>query len=512
MSEEQQAPVAGENSLENMNMREQRLAKVERLKNAGKNPYGHRVDGIVDSVSAKAKYVDEEHEVTVRVAGRLVSKRIMGKSSFAHILDQEGKIQLYFQKNVVGDDEYAEFKDLDIGDILTADGTLFQTRTGEISVRVTRFELLAKSLRPLPEKFHGLTDTEQRYRQRYLDLISNEEVRKTFFLRSKIIAEIRNYLNSRGYVEVETPMMQPLAGGAAACPFTTHYNALNATMYLRIATELYLKRLVVGGFEKVYEIGRQFRNEGMDRKHNPEFTSMEIYTAYSDCRGTMDLIESLITHVATTLFGTLKFQHGDRTIDLTGPWRRVAYMDLIREKMGSDWYELPIEQQREKARALGLYIPDEMDSLHITHEIYDKTIEDTLIAPTFVTRLPAYLVPLAKRCEDDPSLVDVYELEINAQEISPGYSELNDPIEQRSRFDQQLIGRGDVDGEVDRIDEDFLTAMEHGMPPMGGLGIGIDRLVMLLTGAESIRDVILFPQMKLEKQQGTAPKADEEKA
>ena len=491
---EQEAEVANPEDL-----RAQRLRKMQAIKDAGGNPYGHRVDGIVDSVAAKAAYVDENTEVVKKVAGRLVSRRIMGKSLFAHILDQQGRIQLYVQKNVVGDDEYAAFKDLDIGDIISAEGALFVTRTGECSLRVNKFELLSKAIRPLPEKYHGLTDTEQRYRQRYLDLISNEDVRKTFTMRSKIVSEIRNYLDSHGFMEVETPMMQPLAGGAAACPFTTHYNALDATMYLRIATELYLKRLVVGGFEKVYEIGRNFRNEGMDRKHNPEFTSIEIYQAYSDCRGMMELIEDMVCHVAMKLYGSLTFKREDGVeISLERPWRVATYTDLIKAKMGDDWFELPIETQRAKARELGLRITDDMEEKDVTQEVYDKAIEQTLIQPTFVTRLPAFLVPLAKRCEDDPRFVDVYELEINGQEISPGYSELNDPIEQRARFDQQLIGRGDVEGEVNRIDEDFLTALEHGMPPTGGLGMGIDRLVMLLTGAPSIRDVILFPQMKLE--------------
>ena len=491
---EQEAEVANPEDL-----RAQRLRKMQAIKDAGGNPYGHRVDGIVDSVAAKAAYVDENTEVIKKVAGRLISRRIMGKSLFAHILDQQGRIQLYVQKNVVGDDEYAAFKDLDIGDIISAEGALFITRTGECSLRVNKFELLSKAIRPLPEKYHGLTDTEQRYRQRYLDLISNEDVRKTFTMRSKIVSEIRNYLDSHGFMEVETPMMQPLAGGAAACPFTTHYNALDATMYLRIATELYLKRLVVGGFEKVYEIGRNFRNEGMDRKHNPEFTSIEIYQAYSDCRGMMELIEDMVCHVAMKLYGSLTFKREDGVeISLERPWRVATYTDLIKAKMGDDWFDLPIETQRAKARELGLRITDDMEEKDVTQEVYDKAIEQTLIQPTFVTRLPAFLVPLAKRCEDDPRFVDVYELEINGQEISPGYSELNDPIEQRARFDQQLIGRGDVEGEVNRIDEDFLTALEHGMPPTGGLGMGIDRLVMLLTGAPSIRDVILFPQMKLQ--------------
>ena len=480
------------------NIRDQRIAKVAALKAAGKNPYGHRVNGIIDSVTAKSLYVEGGEEKQATVAGRLMFCRKMGKLSFAHILDQQGKIQLQFKKDVLGDEAYAEFKTLDIGDILTATGPVIKTQTGEITIQVKSFELLAKAIRTLPEKYHGLTDMEQRYRQRYLDLIMNEEVRRTFEMRSKIIFEIRKYLTDRGFIEVETPMMQPLAGGAAATPFVTHYNALNATMYLRIATELYLKRLEVGGFEKVFEIGRNFRNEGMDRKHNPEFTSIELYQAYSDCRGMMELIEDMICTIAQKLFGTLQFKPGENLVDLKRPWRVATYKELILEKMGQDWYDLPIETKREKAIALGLKITPEMNDLEITHEIYDKTIEETLINPTFVTRLPAYLVPLAKRCEDDPSLVDVYELEINGQEISPGYSELNDPMEQRSRFDQQLIGRDDLEGEVDRIDEDFLTAMEHGMPPMGGLGMGIDRIVMLLTQSPSIRDVILFPQMKLE--------------
>jgi lysyl-tRNA synthetase class 2 len=298
-------------------------------------------------------------------------------------------------------------------------------------------------------------------------------------------------------MEVETPMMSALAGGAAAAPFKTYYNALDCTMYMRIATELYLKRLLVGGFEKVFEIGRNFRNEGMDRRHNPEFTSIEIYEAYSDCRGMMELIEDLICTVAQNLFGTLVFKRADGVeINLTRPWRAGPYHDLIREKMGADWMELDLDTMRAKARALGLAITDAMDAKEITHEIYDKTIEHTLIQPTFVTRLPAFLVPLAKCCPDNPELVDVYELEINGQEIAPGYSELNDPMEQRARFSEQLIGRGDLEGEVNRIDEDFLTALEFGMPPAGGLGMGIDRLVMLLTGVPSIRDVILFPQMR----------------
>ena len=497
MSENQEQP------MENLDdLRAQRVQKLNKIVENGGNAYGHRVDDITPSTVVKeiAPTLAEGEVKKVRVAGRMIARRIMGKSLFASLRDRDDSIQLYVQKNIVGDDEYAKFKELDLGDIISAEGEIFVTRTGEPSIRAEKFELLSKCLRPLPEKWHGLTDMEQRYRQRYLDLICNMDVRKTFELRSKIISEIRKYLDSRGFMEVETPMMQPLAGGAAARPFVTHYNALTCTMYMRIATELYLKRLIVGGFERVYEIGRNFRNEGMDRKHNPEFTSIEIYQAYSDCRGMMELIEDMVCTVSEKLFGSLKFKRQDGIeVDLTRPWRVAPYKDLIKGKMGDDWFELPLAAKREKAKALGLDITDDMDDKAVTHEIYDKTIEATLIQPTFVTRLPAYLVPLAKRCTDDPELVDVYELEINGQEISPGYSELNDPIEQRSRFDQQLIGRADTDGEVDRIDEDFLNALDYGMPPTGGLGMGIDRLVMLLTGEPSIRDVILFPQMKLTK-------------
>jgi lysyl-tRNA synthetase class 2 len=484
-------------------MREQRLRKMKKIADAGGRPYGRRVDGIIPCLEAKQRFADApaETEVAARIAGRIIARRVMGKSMFANIQDQDGQMQLYIQKNVIGDEAYEFFfKDLDIGDIITAAGTVFVTRTGEVSLRTTSFELLAKSLRPLPEKWHGLTDMEQRYRQRYLDLISNQDVRKTFQQRSRIIQEIRNYLDSKGFMEVETPMMQPLAGGAAARPFKTHYNALNCTMYLRIATELYLKRLLVGGFEKIYEIGRNFRNEGMDRRHNPEFTVLELYEAYSDCCGVMALIEDLICTVAQNVFSTLQFKREEgEDLDFTRPWRVAPYHELITDRMGSDWFDLDLDTMRTKARALNLNIPETMSALDVTHEIYDKTIEPTLIQPTFVTRLPAHLVPLAKRCEDNHDLVDVYELVINGQEISPGYSELNDPIEQRSRFDSQLIGRDDLEGEVNRIDEDFLTALEHGMPPTGGLGMGIDRLVMLLTGAPSIRDVILFPQMRPQK-------------
>jgi lysyl-tRNA synthetase class 2 len=510
-----------EQTISPSDQRAQRVHKMEQLRADGIDPYGSRVDNVTATSVAQAEYEKleaelearteepeaivtpyekvqmqtEEPEVTFTLAGRLMGKRIMGRSLFADLKDSSGRMQLFVQKNVVGADAFQQFKQLDLGDIITVTGTVFRTRMGEITLKPTSFRLLAKALRPLPEKWHGLTDVEQRYRQRYLDLATNEEVAEVFKKRIQIIRRIRQYLDSRGFLEVETPMMQSLAGGAAARPFKTHYNALDCPMYLRIAPELYLKRLLVGGFEKVYEINRNFRNEGLSRRHNPEFTMVEIYQAYSDCRGMMDLIEGLISTVAQDVLGsTIVAREDAEDIDLTPPWRRATYAELITERMGDDWYELPIEAKREKARAEGLTIMDDWAEHEITHEIYEKVIEHTLIQPTFVTRLPAFLVPLAKRCEDDPSVVDVYELEINGQEISPGYSELNDPIEQRSRFDMQL--NDDDEHEVDRIDEDFLTAMEHGMPPAGGLGMGIDRLVMLLTGSDSIRDVILFPQMR----------------
>ena len=500
---EEQAGIADQ-TVSNEDMRSQRIQKAAALRERGIDPYGSRVDGLTAIPAVKAAFEalpeGSEEQLEFEVAGRLMARRVMGKSLFANLKDQRGNLQLYVQRNEVGDEAYALFKELDLGDLLAARGYVFRTKTGEVSLHVRGFRLLSKALRPMPEKFHGLTDTEQRYRQRYVDLFSNDEVRRVFEKRSQMVREMRRFLDDRGFMEVETPMMQNLAGGAAARPFKTFYNALGCQMYLRIAPELYLKRLIVGGLEKVYEIGRNFRNEGMDRRHNPEFTCLEIYEAYSDCRGMMALMEEMLVTVAEKVFGTLEFKAANgNVVSLKRPWRVATYQELVRGRMGEDWYDLDVEVQRQRARELGLAIEDGMDSLHVTHEIYDKLIEETLIQPTFVTRLPAFLVPLAKRCADDPSLVDVYELEINGQEISPGYSELNDPLEQRSRFDAQLIGRDDLEGEVDRIDEDFLTALEYGMPPTGGLGMGIDRVVMLMTGAESIRDVVLFPQMRPQK-------------
>ena len=478
---------------------QQRVSKVAELKAEGIRPFGCRYDGAIPTTEARAQFKPEaQPQPKLKIAGRLTSFRVMGKAAFANIKDSSGRMQIYVQREVLGEDNYKRFKRLDLGDIIGVEGELFITKTGELTVKADNYQLLSKSLRPLPEKWHGLTDIEQRYRQRYLDLISNDDAQAVLKKRFEIVRELRKHLEDKGFVEVETPMLQPIPGGAAAKPFKTRYEALNCDMYMRIAPELYLKRLLVGGFEKVFEMNRNFRNEGMSRRHNPEFTMMEIYQAYGDCSTMMELVEEMVTSVALKVFGTLEIKHpGDKVINLQRPWRRATYRELLLEKMGSDWFQLPRDQKAEKAKALGLYVDAKFTEGEITHEIYEKTIEQTLIQPTFVTRLPAELVPLAKVCEDDPTVVDVYELEINGQEISPGYSELNDPIEQRRRFEEQAKLTGKSAEEVCKtIDEDFLTAMEHGMPPAGGLGIGIDRLVMLLTGSESIRDVILFPQLR----------------
>lgn len=493
MPEENVSPEVTQQQLDNIF--EQRKTKMEELKESGIYPYGVYVENIVSTAAAKQAEIKEENPDIFTVAGRIMTFRVMGKATFLHIKDQAGSLQLYAQRDLLGEDEYKRFKKLDIGDIISATGHMFVTKTGEVTLKMESYKLLSKSLRPLPEKFHGLTDMEQRYRQRYLDLITNDISRDLFFKRIAIIREIRNYLEGKGFLEVETPMLQYIPGGAAATPFKTHYQALNCDMFMRIAPELYLKRLLVGGFEKVFELNRNFRNEGIDRRHNPEFTMVEIYQAFGNCNTMMELIEDMVTSIAMKIFGTLKIQlPNDKVIDLTRPWRRAPYRDLVREIAGADWFELPREEKYKKAKELGAEVMPDWTDLEITHEIYEKLIEHTLIQPTFVTRLPAELVPLAKTCPDDPTSVDVYELEINGQEISPGYSELNDPIEQRKRFMEQVALSGKDPKQA--VDEDFLTALEYGMPPAGGMGIGIDRLVMLLTGTESIRDIVLFPQLK----------------
>lgn len=433
---------------------------------------------------------DFQEGLTVKAAGRLITIRNMGKSVFADINDGSGRFQLYINKKALDDNSFAAFNLLASGDIIGVEGALFVTRAGEQTIKVSNWVLLSKAFLPLPEKWHGLRDMETRYRQRYLDLIANPEVKQLFEKRSEVIRSIRDFLGQQGFTEVETPMMQSVPGGAAARPFETHYAALNSKMYLRIAPELYLKRLLVGGFDKIFELNRNFRNEGLSKNHNPEFTMLEIYQAYSDMRGMMALVKNLITQTAQNVFGSLVLGEGESRVDLESAWREVPYKELIIEKMGGNWYELPLAEQKSAAEKMGLAVDPEWDSIAVTHEIYEKTIEKTLKAPTFVTRFPAPLVPLARKCEDDKTLVDVYELVINGMEISPGYSELADSLDQRERFMAQS------GSEIQKVDEDFLTALEYGMPPAGGMGLGVDRLVMVLTCSESIRDVILFPQMR----------------
>jgi lysyl-tRNA synthetase class 2 len=415
---------------------------------------------------------------------------------FLDIRDQSGRMQIYAQKNVLGDEQFAIFQHLDLADFIGVKGTQFTTKTNEISVKITGFTILAKALRPPPAKWHGLEDTEIRYRQRYLDLMANPEVKELFLMRSEIIREIRNFLHKRGYVEVETPMMQAIPGGAAAQPFVTKHNALGCNFYLRIALELPLKRMLVGGVDKVFEIGRVFRNEGLSRKHNPEFTMLEAYEAYGDYESMMELVQGLVCHVAENVNDTLFIEHKDaegkvvKTINLTPPWRQVKYKDLVREKAGADWFDISPAERRQRAHDLGAEIGKEYEDFEVTGAVFEKLIEPTLIQPTFVTHLPKELVPLAKLSPDDPTTVEVFECCINGQEIAPAYTEQNDPIAQRERLEHQ------AGGEQQKLDEDFLVALEHGMPPAGGMGMGIDRLCMMLLGQESIRDVILFPQLK----------------
>lgn len=484
--------------------RAQRLANLKALEELGYNPFGAAFDRTGDVATIRALWTypieaatpEKPHAegpaepITVKAAGRMMACRNMGKTIFADLRDGTGRIQLFVNGKNLPEGAFDAFKLLDLGDHIGIEGDLFVTRTGELSIRMTNWTLLSKAIMQPPEKFHGLQDQEDRYRMRYLDLMSNAESRDRFNKRIAIVAEIRKYLTSRGFVEVETPMMQPQPGGAAARPFMTHYNALDCTMYMRIAPELYLKRLLVGGFDKVFELNRNFRNEGLDRTHNPEFTVLEIYEAYGDRTSMKNIIEGMIPQICDNVLGTRKVKYGEGELDFTPPYREVAYHDLVRDRMGADWFDLDVPTARAKAEAEGLEIDPSWGHLLITHEVYDKLIEKTLFQPTFVTRVPHEFVPLAKTCPDDPTLADVFEFVVGGKELCPGYTEQNNPINQREAFEVQA---GD---EVEKIDEDFITALEYGMPPAGGLGLGIDRIVMMLTGTEVIRDVILFPQLK----------------
>lgn len=480
-----------------------RRQKLADLRAGGFDPFRANVAVTHFSQDAKSLYVEgQDYGATVTVAGRLVTFRVQGGSSFVKIQDQQGQIQLYFRKDVLGEERYGVFKkSLDLGDILGASGTLFKTKTGEITVRVDSFTLVAKALRPLPEKWHGLSDAEQVYRQRYLDLIVNADSRRRLMLRSRIVSAVRRFLEDRAFLEVETPVLQAVAGGAAARPFQTHHNALGTDFVLRISLELYLKRMLVGGYDRVFEIGRNFRNEGVSRRHNPEFTMLEVYQAYSDYRGMMTLVRDLLTHLVCDVVRpldetgapTAKIRHAasGQDIDFGAPWREVRYKDLIIEKTGdADWFSRGKEEKIAGLQKLGLFADAKWEDFELTNEIFGKLIEPNLIQPTFVTHLPKELCPLAKITADDPTTIDVFELIIGGMEVAPAYSEQNDPDVQRAMFEAQ------AGEEQQKIDHDFLLALEHGMPPAGGMGIGIDRLCILLTGAESIRDVILYPQLR----------------
>ena len=474
-----------------------RRKKLDALRAKGIEPFSSSFEVSGSIAEVRSQFKEGE---TLRAAGRITAHRDMGKSHFLDLRDATGRIQIYIHAKEVGPDLTDLFRLLDIGDLIGVEGTCFITKSGEPTLKVRTFQLLAKALRPLPEKWHGLQDIEARYRQRYLDLLTNEHSRGVFEKRIAIVRETRRFLEERGFVEVETPILQTIAGGAAAEPFTTHHKALGLDLYLRVALELYLKRLLVGRFNKVFEINRNFRNEGISRKHNPEFTMLEAYWAYADFETMANLAEELICYLAEKICGSLIIEHRGadgkivRTINLQRPWRRARYHDVVREVAGRDWFELSREQRRDRAtNEFKLEILPQLADFEVTHHVFEKLVEEKTVDPLFVTHCPKELVPLAKQNAADNSLVDVFELIINGVEIAPGYSELNDPLVQRQRLLEQ------AGEEKQEIDEEFLLALEHGMPPAGGIGVGMDRLTMVLTGAESIRDVILFPLLRPKK-------------
>ena len=475
-----------------------RRDKLAALQAAGKNPFDIvKFDQTDFSTDIKANYEAYEGK-KVSVAGRMMSKRVMGKASFAGLRDAKGDIQAYVRRDDIGEESYSDFKAYDIGDMLGITGFVFKTKTGEISIHAETVTLLSKSLRPLPEKFHGLRDTDLRYRMRYVDLIMNPEVRTTFIKRSRIISEIRRYLDERGFLEVETPIINTVASGANARPFISHYNALDLDVFMRIATELPLKMCIVGGLEKVYEIGHQFRNEGMDATHNPEYTSMELYQAYTDYHGMMELAENLLSHCAKTILGSTKITYQGKEIDLTPPFRRQTMNDAVLEHTGVDFYACRDGAEAiEKAKSLGLEIEDKTAPIgKVLFAAFDEFVESKLIQPTFIIDYPVEVSPLTKRKPDNPGIVERFELFIAGAEYCNAFSELNDPIDQRARFEQQAQEKAKGDDEAMPIDENFIAALEYGMPPTGGIGFGIDRIIMLLTDSPTIRDVLLFPTMK----------------
>ncbi len=480
-----------------------RAAKLQRLRGNGIDPYPPRYHRTFDAATAaktfeavEAGRQPEDASMDVSIGGRITSMRVMGKAAFLDLQDGSGNLQVLMRQNNLGEG-FGLLKDLDIGDHLGARGNLIRTRTGEITVDASQVTITSKGMRPLPEKFHGLRDTETRFRQRYLDLIANRDVMPVFALRSKVISGIRRFLDARGFLEVDTPILVPVAAGAHARPFVTHHNALDQQLYLRIATELYLKRLIIGGFDKVYELGRVFRNEGIDQDHNPEFTLLESYEAYADYNDVMCMVEEMVCSVALEVLGTAQVQYGDNTIDFTPPWKRVSLREEVQRCAGIDFQEFPdAAALEERIKELGIVADGRNSRGRLIDKLVSACVEPQLIQPTFLLDYPLDMSPLAKQSPDDPTMVERFEGFAAGMEIANAFTELNDPDEQRRRFMEQEALRGQVDEDLDRLDEDYLLALEHGMPPTGGLGIGIDRLTMLLTGQQSIREVILFPQLR----------------
>ncbi len=494
MADEKEPVVATTEDLnEQMQVRREKMSAIAAL---GIEPFGRHYEpthGCGDIV----KNFDTLENQQVRIAGRVLTVRGHGKASFANLLDMSGKIQIYLRQDVLGEETYRHLDLLDIGDIVGIEGTVFRTQRGEISVKASKFQFLSKALRPLPEKWHGLKDVETRYRQRYLDLIVNPDVQKTFIIRSKIIQSLRRFLDSKGFLEVETPILHPIAGGAAARPFTTHHNALDMKLYMRIAPELYLKRLVVGGFEKVYEVGRNFRNEGISIKHNPEFTMVELYQAYADYQVVMNLAEQAVATIAQEVLGTTKISYQGQDIDLTPPWERLTMTEAVKKYSGVDFALIKtVEEAREAAKKLNIAYEPKHGIGAIMNLVFEEMVEEHLIQPTFIIGHPTEISPLAKRNKENPEIADRFEAFIFGREIGNGFSELNDPIDQKNRFLKQVAQRESGDDEAHMMDEDYVTALEYGLPPTGGLGLGIDRIVMFLTDSYSIRDVILFPHMR----------------
>ena len=482
---------------------QQRREKLDEIRKFGVEPYPHKYEPTHTTSAIHRDFADiqetPDETQKIRIAGRIMTKRDHGKSSFAHLQDSEGRIQIYVRRENVGAEPYKIYRRFDTGDIVGAEGVVFRTRTGELTVLVDAVHLLSKSVRPLPEKWHGLQDKQTRYRQRYADLIMNPEVKDVFLKRTRIVQAIRDMLNTQNFIEVETPVLQPIYGGANARPFTTYHNTLEQSLYLRIANELYLKRLIVGGFDRVYEFSRDFRNEGMDRDHNPEFTMLELYQAYADYIQIMELTETLIADTAKIIHGTTKIQYQEHELDLTPPWRRLSMADSVREYSGIDPVPLPADDLYKKAINVGVELVGDETKGEIIAELFDKFVEPKLIQPTFITDYPIEVSPFAKKKPDTPEFVERFEFFICGMEFGNAFSELNDPIDQRQRFLEQANNLEAGDDEAFMVDEDYLRALEYGMPPTGGLGIGIDRLTMLLTNQYSIRDVILFPQMRPER-------------